>query len=103
LDSCRCIAIRSILETAPRTRAERGRGLGATLNLPVTYGTPRREYLAAYAAAVEQFADKFKPQLVLVSAGFDAHHLDPIGSLERFHFRCGGSRSAENSFGIRVP
>jgi acetoin utilization deacetylase AcuC-like enzyme len=58
-----------------------GRGLGATLNLPVRYGTPRHEYLAAYAAAVEQFADKIKPQLVLVSAGFDAHRLDPIGSL----------------------
>jgi acetoin utilization deacetylase AcuC-like enzyme len=58
-----------------------GPGLGMTVNLPVPFGTPRREQLAAFTAAVEKFADKLKPQLVLISAGFDAHRLDPIGSL----------------------
>ncbi len=41
----------------------------------------RREYQAAFRSALEKAADKIKPQLVLVSAGFDAHALDPIGSL----------------------
>jgi acetoin utilization deacetylase AcuC-like enzyme len=58
-----------------------GPGLGTTVNLPVAFGTPRSEQLAAFTAAVERFADRIKPELVLISAGFDAHRLDPIGSL----------------------
>ena len=59
-----------------------GDGLGTTLNLPVQFGTPRSEYLARFRAALEKFADKLHPQLVLISAGFDSHREDPIGSLE---------------------
>lgn len=58
-----------------------GSGLGKTLNLPVTMGTSRDRYLSWFARELEQFADKIRPQLVLLSAGFDAHRLDPIGSL----------------------
>ena len=59
----------------------RGPGLGFTLNAPTRYGTPRPEYHTRFAAALEKAADKIKPELVLVSAGFDAHRDDPIGSL----------------------
>ena len=59
----------------------RGDGLGATRNLPVTFGTSRREYLAQFAGELAEFAAKLKPQLVIVSAGFDAHRVDPVGSL----------------------
>jgi acetoin utilization deacetylase AcuC-like enzyme len=58
-----------------------GAGLGYTLNVPIRYGTSRKDYRAAFRNALEKAADKIKPQLVLVSAGFDAHALDPIGSL----------------------
>jgi acetoin utilization deacetylase AcuC-like enzyme len=58
-----------------------GDGLGTTLNLPVEYGTPREDYLAMFADALDRFAAKIKPQLVLLSAGFDTHRLDPVGSL----------------------
>ena len=58
-----------------------GRGLGATLNVPVQWGTPRRDYHRRYRNALEKAADRIKPELVLVSAGFDAHVNDPIGSL----------------------
>ncbi|MBL9163893.1 MAG: histone deacetylase [Planctomycetaceae bacterium] len=58
-----------------------GDGLGATRNLPVTFGTPRRDYLARFTAELTTFAERMKPQLVLVSAGFDSHAADPIGSL----------------------
>jgi acetoin utilization deacetylase AcuC-like enzyme len=58
-----------------------GAGLGATLNLPMEYGTSRHDYLAAFTDALNRFAAKMKPELVLVSAGFDAHRADPIGDL----------------------
>ena len=56
-------------------------GLGATRNVPVTFGTPRETYLRQFSESLESFAEKIRPQLVLVSAGFDAHRADPIGSL----------------------
>jgi acetoin utilization deacetylase AcuC-like enzyme len=58
-----------------------GAGLGATLNLPMRFGTSRDDFKKRFADAVESFAAKSRPQLVLVSAGFDAHRLDPVGSL----------------------
>jgi acetoin utilization deacetylase AcuC-like enzyme len=59
-----------------------GPGLGCTLNAPVRYGTPRRQYHSFFANCLEKAADHIKPELVLLSAGFDAHIQDPIGSLE---------------------
>ncbi len=58
-----------------------GPATGTKLNLPIAFGTPRKEYLARFANALERFAAKIKPQLVLLSAGFDAHRLDPVGNL----------------------
>ena len=58
-----------------------GPGLGFTTNVPVTFGIPRPDYLALFRNAVETAADKIKPNLILLSAGFDAHVRDPIGSL----------------------
>jgi acetoin utilization deacetylase AcuC-like enzyme len=59
----------------------RGPGLGHIINAPVRYGTSRKEYLASFRAHLEKAAGKLKPELVLLSAGFDAHARDPIGSL----------------------
>jgi acetoin utilization deacetylase AcuC-like enzyme len=59
-----------------------GPGLGFTLNVPVRWGTSRPDYRGLYRNALEKAADRIKPELVLVSAGFDAHVNDPIGSLE---------------------
>ena len=58
-----------------------GEGLGATLNLPIPFGTPRDDQLSSFANSLQAFADQLKPQLVLVSAGFDSHKDDPVGSL----------------------
>jgi acetoin utilization deacetylase AcuC-like enzyme len=58
-----------------------GDGLGTTLNLPMEFGTPRKDYLSIYAGRLAEFAEKLKPQLVLVSAGFDSHRKDPVGNL----------------------
>jgi acetoin utilization deacetylase AcuC-like enzyme len=59
-----------------------GDGLGTTLNLAIEYGTPVQDYLQIFASEIEQFAAKIKPQLVIISAGFDAHRDDPVGSLD---------------------
>lgn len=58
-----------------------GAGYGTTLNVPVKFGTPRAQYLAMFTSALERFADLIRPQLVLISAGFDSHRNDPVGSL----------------------
>jgi acetoin utilization deacetylase AcuC-like enzyme len=58
-----------------------GDGLGATRNLPVIFGTSRRDYIARFTDELTEFATRMKPRLVLVSAGFDSHAADPIGSL----------------------
>jgi acetoin utilization deacetylase AcuC-like enzyme len=58
-----------------------GPGLGFTKNLPLPFGIGRDEYHSRVAGELAAFADAVRPQLVLVSAGFDAHRLDPVGSL----------------------
>ncbi|WP_228714570.1 histone deacetylase family protein [Posidoniimonas corsicana] len=58
-----------------------GDGLGATRNLPVEMGESRDRFLSYFARELEAFADQIKPQLVVLSAGFDAHRADPVGSL----------------------
>jgi acetoin utilization deacetylase AcuC-like enzyme len=60
----------------------KGKGLGMIANVPVGFGTPRREYHQRFERALADLAAKVQPQLVLISAGFDAHRQDPIGSLE---------------------
>lgn len=58
-----------------------GAGLGATVNVPVFFGTPREEYIQMFRSSLEPFADQMKPELVFISAGFDTHRLDPLGGL----------------------
>ncbi|MGC6442024.1 MAG: histone deacetylase [Rubripirellula sp.] len=58
-----------------------GAGLGTTQNLPMHYGSSRELQLSAFEKSLERFAEKIKPELVLVSAGFDAHRLDPVGDM----------------------
>jgi acetoin utilization deacetylase AcuC-like enzyme len=59
----------------------KGDGLGTTRNLPLEFGISRRDYLSAVAGELEDFAQRIQPELVLVSAGFDSHRADPVGSL----------------------
>ena len=59
-----------------------GAGQGLTVNLPIQYGTSRKEQISRFRDATEKLADKMKPQLIMISAGFDSHAKDPIGSLD---------------------
>ncbi|MCX6129136.1 MAG: hypothetical protein NTX25_08765 [Proteobacteria bacterium] len=58
-----------------------GAGLGATLNIPVSFGTSREIYRELFKKGLETAVERANPQLILISAGFDAHKDDPIGSL----------------------
>jgi acetoin utilization deacetylase AcuC-like enzyme len=58
-----------------------GRGLRWIANVPVEMGTSRADYLQQFTAALELLAQRVKPQLVILSAGFDSHRDDPVGSL----------------------
>jgi acetoin utilization deacetylase AcuC-like enzyme len=66
--------------TGSKEETGTGRGLGFTLNVPLRFGISRKEYLDSFTAALATAADRIKPELVLLSAGFDAHAEDPIGS-----------------------
>jgi acetoin utilization deacetylase AcuC-like enzyme len=59
-----------------------GRGKDFTLNLPVVPGSGEAEWLALLDEVVLPVAVAFEPQLVLVSAGFDAHAEDPLAGCE---------------------
>jgi len=59
-----------------------GPGKGANRNLPVEFGTPVSRQLQNFADSLNDFADSVRPDVMLVSAGFDAHRDDPVGSLD---------------------
>jgi len=55
-----------------------GEGKGFTVNFPMTAGWGDEEYLSAFSEVLVPVARRFKPQLILVSAGFDPHWADSI-------------------------
>ena len=58
-----------------------GRGRGFTVNLPMPAGLGDGEYSRAWREIVAPIGRAFDPELVLVSAGFDAHEDDPLGGM----------------------
>jgi acetoin utilization deacetylase AcuC-like enzyme len=58
-----------------------GPGEGFTLNLPMAAGSGDTDFEAAYGTIVIPAVERFRPEVVLISAGFDAHELDPLGGL----------------------
>jgi len=67
-----------------------GKGEGYTVNIPLPAGCGDEEYLCVFKEIVIPIADKYQPEWVLVSAGFDPHQHDPLG----------GMRVTEKGFGI---
>ncbi len=59
-----------------------GPGRGTTLNLPMPPGSGDAQYLAAIEGRVAPALDRFKPEMLLISAGFDAHGEDPLAHVE---------------------
>jgi acetoin utilization deacetylase AcuC-like enzyme len=59
-----------------------GAGEGYTLNVPFPPGCTDEHYLAAMQKTVLPRIDQFKPDFLLISAGFDAHRDDPLAQME---------------------
>jgi acetoin utilization deacetylase AcuC-like enzyme len=67
--------------TGSRGETGVGRGKDYTLNVPVKAQTRAGEQKRMFDAALDEIASKFKPDLVILSAGFDSHQGDPLGQL----------------------
>jgi len=59
----------------------KGRGEGYTLNRPMRAGGSDADYIAAVERDLTHIERKFKPDLIIVSAGFDAHAQDPLAGM----------------------
>ncbi|MDH4183092.1 MAG: histone deacetylase [Nitrospinota bacterium] len=58
-----------------------GEGAGTTMNLPMEAGSGDADYLYLLERHVLPALDKYRPELILLSAGFDAHVADPLGGM----------------------
>ncbi len=59
-----------------------GAGLGYTLNMPLPAGAGDQTFERLCAEIIQPAADRFAPEFLLVSAGYDAHWRDPLASLQ---------------------
>src|SRR5881397_616261 len=67
--------------TGPAEDVGTGGGRGFTVNIPFSAGCGDTSYLAAHDRIVEPIVEQFRPDLILVSLGIDAHYRDPLTSL----------------------
>tara|TARA_X000001036_G_scaffold334307_1_gene313220 strand:+ start:156 stop:1082 length:927 start_codon:yes stop_codon:yes gene_type:complete len=65
----------------PGTGSEEETGVGNIFNAPIKSGIKGKEFLKIFEQKVLNPIDKFKPEIVLISAGFDAHRRDPLASI----------------------
>ena len=78
-----CSIHQSPLYPGTGAATERGSGAGAgfTLNIPMRPGLGDEDYETVFAETVIPAARAFRPELVLISAGFDAHRDDPLAGM----------------------
>jgi acetoin utilization deacetylase AcuC-like enzyme len=60
----------------------RGPGEGRTVNVPLPPGRTDEDYLGLFRFLLEPVAREYRPELIVVSAGFDAHRLDPLADMD---------------------
>jgi acetoin utilization deacetylase AcuC-like enzyme len=65
--------------TGAKNETGTGKGLGATMNFPLPAGAGRKQVLGAFTDKLVPAMREFKPELVLISAGFDSRRDDPLG------------------------
>jgi acetoin utilization deacetylase AcuC-like enzyme len=68
--------------TGARDETGSGSGLGTTKNRPCRAGSGRREITGAFEEDMPGILKEFRPELVLISAGFDSRRGDPLGGLQ---------------------
>jgi len=59
-----------------------GAGKGTTMNIPLSAGTSRSEYRDRFLTALREIEDRFSPDFIFISSGFDVLEGDPLGGLE---------------------
>ncbi len=67
--------------TGRATERGSGAGEGCTINVPMEAGEGDEEYRAVFHKALVPAADDFRPDFVIISAGFDAHQDDPLANM----------------------
>lgn len=67
--------------TGARAETGSGRGKGFTLNCPMPAGSGEQEYLDAFTKEILPALDNYRPDLIILSAGFDAHKDDPLANI----------------------
>jgi len=65
----------------PGTGLEKETGVGNIFNAPIQSGTSGDDFLNIFEEKILENVDKFKPEVILVSAGFDAHKRDPLANI----------------------
>jgi acetoin utilization deacetylase AcuC-like enzyme len=76
--------------TGARNEQGSGRGKGSSLNIPMPPGAGETVYLKAFKEEIIPAIERFRPEVILISAGFDAHRDDPLAQIEL----------SEQSFGL---
>ncbi len=59
-----------------------GEGTGYTVNLPLSPGCGDAEYVYLYSSILAPIVEQYRPDIVLVSAGFDPYYKDPLGGMD---------------------
>jgi acetoin utilization deacetylase AcuC-like enzyme len=65
----------------PWTGGAEETGVGNIVNAPLASGSGSEAFRAAFAHRIAPAVERFAPDLIVISAGFDAHRLDPLGGL----------------------
>ncbi len=65
----------------PGTGSEQEIGTGNIFNAPLKAGLKGKEFIKIFEQKILSPIDKFKPELILISAGFDAHERDPLANI----------------------
>ena len=68
--------------TGQATESGEGEGEGATINVPMTSGQGDQDYREIFEQVLVPAADAFKPNFIIISAGFDAHREDPLAGMK---------------------
>ena len=72
-------------ETGKDMERGRGKGEGYTYNVPILAGSGNKDYLAVYQDILPSVVQRFGPDIILVSAGYDIHANDPHANIRVTH------------------
>ena len=65
----------------PGTGSEKEKGVGNIFNAPVTAGVGGKAFMKIFENKILKYIDDFQPEVILISAGFDAHKRDPLAHI----------------------